>query len=134
MTLYPSKVWEQFAGNIYSIYKCMHLENISHCINNLIKTMENYNFLTLYYNKIMERSLYQHIGSLHILTITYTMTLTVKQVVKEIVVSALFNRACSIITNKDDLTKENTRIKQVLKKNEYQENIISKIINSHSLS
>ena len=90
-------------------------------------------FLDSLLQKIMERSLYRHIGSLHILTITYTMTLTVKQVVKEIVVSALFNRACSIITNKDDLTKENTRIKQMLKKNEYQENI-SKIINSHSLS
>ena len=39
----------------------------------------------------------------------------------------LFNRAYSIITNKDDLTKENPRVKQVLKENEYQESIISKI-------
>ena len=30
---------------------------------------------------------------------------------KENVASSLFNRACSIITNKDDLDKENTRIK-----------------------
>ena len=40
--------------------------------------------------------------------------------------------------NKDDLTKENARIQQVLKENRYQGNIISKmfprITNSHSLS
>ena len=46
---------------------------------------------------------------------------------KESVVSSLFNRAYSIITNKDDLDKENARIKQVLKENGYQESIISKI-------
>ena len=49
----------------------------------------------------------------------------------------MFNRAYSIITNKDDLHKENARIKQVLKENGYQESIISKIFkritNSHSL-
>ena len=38
---------------------------------------------------------------------------------KESVVSSLFNRAYSIITNKDDLHKENVRIKQMLKENEY---------------
>ena len=41
------------------------------------------------------------------------------------------------ITSKDDLHKENTRIKQVLKENGYQEIIISevfkKITNNHSL-
>ena len=56
---------------------------------------------------------------------------------KESVVSSLFNRAYSIITNKDDLHKENARIKQVLKENGYQKSIISKIFrritNNHSL-
>ena len=56
---------------------------------------------------------------------------------KESVVSSLFNRAYSIITNKDDLDKENTRIKQVLKENGYQESTISKIFkritNNHNL-
>ena len=56
---------------------------------------------------------------------------------KESVVSSLFNRTYSIMTNKDDLTKENTRIMQVLKENGYQEGIISKIFeriaNNHSL-
>ena len=56
---------------------------------------------------------------------------------KESVVSSLFNRAYSIITDKDDLEKENTRKKQVLKENGYQESIISKIFkiitNNHSL-
>ena len=46
-------------------------------------------------------------------------------------------RAYSIITNKDDLHKENARIKQVLKENGYQESIINKIFrritNNHSL-
>ena len=41
------------------------------------------------------------------------------------------------IANKDDLHKENARIKQVLKENGYQESIISKIFkritNNHSL-
>ena len=57
---------------------------------------------------------------------------------KENVVSSLFNTAYSIITNKDDLRKENTEVKQVLKENGYQESIISKIFkritdNNHSL-
>ena len=56
---------------------------------------------------------------------------------KESVVFSLFNRAYSIITNKDDLRKENARIKQVLKENGYQESITSKIFkkitNNHSL-
>ena len=34
---------------------------------------------------------------------------------RESVVSSLFKGAYSVITNKDDLTKENARIKQVLK-------------------
>ena len=46
---------------------------------------------------------------------------------KESVVSSLFNRAYSIVRNKDDLYKENARIKQVLKKNGYQESITNKI-------
>ena len=57
---------------------------------------------------------------------------------KESVVSSLFNRAYSIITNRDDLHKENGRIKQVLKENGYRESIINKIFrritNNHSLS
>ena len=46
---------------------------------------------------------------------------------KENVVSSLFNKAYSIIINKDDLDKENARIEQVLKKNGYQEGIIRKL-------
>ena len=57
---------------------------------------------------------------------------------KESVTSSLFNRTYSIITNKNDLTKENVGIKQMLKENGYQESIISKIFNrttnNHSLS
>ena len=42
-------------------------------------------------------------------------------------VSSFFNRVYSIITNKDDLIKENTRLKQVLKENGYRASIVSKI-------
>ena len=56
---------------------------------------------------------------------------------RESVVSSLVNRAYSIITNKDDLHKENARIKQVLKENGYRQSIINKIFrritNNHSL-
>ena len=56
---------------------------------------------------------------------------------KESIVSSLFNRAYSIITNKDDLYQKNARIKQVSKENGYQESIISnifkRITNSHRL-
>ena len=56
---------------------------------------------------------------------------------KESVVSSLLNRAYSIITNKDDLHKENNIIKQVFKDNGYQESIINKIFrritNNHCL-
>ena len=56
---------------------------------------------------------------------------------KESVYSSFFNRAYSVITNKDDLHEENARIKQVLKENGYQESIISKIFrrttNNHRL-
>ena len=49
----------------------------------------------------------------------------------------MLNRAYSVITNKDDLHKENARIKQVLKENGYRESIINKIFrritNNHSL-
>ena len=39
----------------------------------------------------------------------------------------MFNNAYSNITNKDDLTKENTRTKQVLKEKRYQENTTTKV-------
>ena len=53
-------------------------------------------------------------------------------------VYSLLNRAYSIITDKDYLTKENTKIKQVLKENGYQEStirkIFKKITNNYSLA
>ena len=57
---------------------------------------------------------------------------------EESVVSSLFSRAYSIITNKDNITKENARIIQVLKENGYQESIFSeffkRITGNHSLT
>ena len=71
----------------------------------------------------MERSLYWYIGSLCILTKTYTTALTTKQVARKV----LF-LPCLQVTNKDDLYKENARIKKVFKENEYQESIIVKYL------
>ena len=144
--LHPPKVWERFADDVYSIVKRTQLENFFHHINNLhqnIKfTMEeesngelafldtllkrnNGEISVLVYRKPTHTDQYLHYSSHH------------QTSCKESVVSSLFNRAYSIITNKDDLHKENARIKQVLKENGYQESIISKIFkritNNHSL-
>ena len=144
--LHPPKVWERFVDDVYSIVKCTQLENFFHHINNLhqnIKfTMEeesngelafldtllkrnNGEISVLVYRKPTHTDQYLHYSSHH------------QTSCKESVVSSLFNRAYSIITNKDDLHKENARIKQVLKENGYQESIISKIFkritNNHSL-
>ena len=135
-TLHPPKVWKQFVGDIYSILKCTHRENFFHYINNIhqnIKfTMEeesngelvfldtllkqnNRKISLLVYRKPMHTDQYLHYSSHH------------QTSCKESIVSSMFNRAYSIITNKDDLYKEKARIKQVLKENGYQESIISKI-------
>ena len=144
--LHPPKVWEQFVDDVYSILKRTHLENFFQHINNLhqnIKfTMEeesngelafldtllkrdNGEISVLVYRKPTHTDQYLHYSSHH------------QTSCKESVVSSLFNRAYSIITNKGDLDKENTRIKEVLKENGYQESIISKILkritNNHSL-
>ena len=96
------------------------------------KVMENQRFLkrnngeisVLVYRKPTRTDQYLHYSSCH-------------QTSKESVVSSLFNRAYFVVTNKDDLRKENTRRKQVLKENGYQESITSKtfriITNNHSL-
>ena len=112
--IHPPKVWEQFADGAYSILKRTHLENFFHHINNLhqnIKfTMEeesneelafldtllkrnNGEISVLVYRKPTHTDQYLHYSS-HYQTSC-----------KESVVSSLFNRAYSIITNKDDLQK-----------------------------
>ena len=140
------KVWERFVDQVYSIRKRTHLENIFHHINNLhqnIKfTMEeesngelaflgtllkrnNGEISLMVYRKPTHTDQYLHYSSHH------------QTSCKESVISSLFNRAYSIITNKDDLHKENARIKKVLKENGYGESIINKIFrritNNHSL-
>ena len=85
----------------------------------------------------MERSMYWYTGILRILTNTYTTT-PCETSCKESVIPSLFYRVKSIVVNKDDLTKESTRINQLLKENGYQESIITKIFkritNNHSFS
>ena len=144
--LHPPKVWKRFLDYVYSIVERTHLENFFYYINNLhenIKfTMEeesngelafldtslkrnNGEISVLVYRKLTHTDQYLHYSSHH------------QTSCKESVVSSLFNGTYSIITNKDDLHKENARIKQVLKDNGYQETIISKIFkritSNHSL-
>ena len=128
--LHPPKVWERFVDDVYSILKRTYLGNFFHHINDLhqnIKlTMEeesngelafldtllkrnNGEISVLVYRKPTHTYQYLHYTSHH------------QTSCKESVVSSLFNRACFIITNKDDLHKENARIKQVLKESRYQE-------------
>ena len=146
MALHLPKVWKRFVDEIHSILKRMHLESFFNHFSNLHQNIKftieeertgklaflgtllkrnNGKFSVLVYRKPTYAEQYLHYSSHH------------QTSCKESVVSSLFNRAYSIITNKDDLDKENTRIKQVLKENGYQESIISKIFkritNNHSL-
>ena len=137
MALQPPKVWEQFVDEVYSIFKRTNLEKIFHNINNLHQNIKfsmweesngelafldtlskrnNGEISVLVYRKPTHTDQYLHYSSHH------------QTSCKQSVVSSLFNRVYSIVTNKDDLRKGNTRIKQVLKKNGYQESIISKIL------
>ena len=144
--LHPPKVWERFVDDIYSILKRTHLEKCFHHINNLhqnIKfTMEvesngelafldtllkrnNGEISVVVYRKPTHTDQYLHYSSHH------------QTSCKKSAVSSLFKRVYSIITNKDDLHKENARIKQVVKENGYRQSIINKIFrritNNHSL-
>ena len=146
MALHPPKVWEWFVDDIYSILKHTHLENCFHNINNLHQNIKfaieeesngelafldillkqnNGEISVLIYKKPTHTDQYLHYSSHH------------QTSCKETAVYSLFNRVYSIITNKDDLHKENARIKQVLKENGYRESIINKIFrritNNHSL-
>ena len=144
--LHPQKVWEQFLDDVYSILKRTHLENFSHHINNLYRNIrftmeEQSNEQLAFLNTLLRRN------NRKISVLVYTKLTHTDQYLhcsshrqtscKKSVVSSLFNRAYSIIINKDDLIKENARIKQVLKENGYQKSIISKIFkritNNYSL-
>ena len=74
----------------------------------------------------MEQSLYWYIGNLCKLASTYSTALTREQVARKVLFPPSLI-SYSTITNKDNLTKENGRIKQLLKENVYQESIISKV-------
>ena len=142
----PPKVWERFIDGVYSILKRTHLENFSHHINNLhqnikFATEEESNEELAFLDTLLKRNN----GEISVLV--YRTPTNTDQYLhysshhqtscKESVVSSLFNRAYSIITNKDDLHKKKDRIKLVLKENGYRESIINKIFrritNNHSL-
>ena len=144
--LHPRRVWGDLLMT-YSIFKCSHFLHLFHHIRNLhqiIKfTMEEESNRELaFLNTFLKRNnekislLINRIPTntdqcLHCSSHHETNC-------KEHVVSSLFNRTHSIITSKDELMKENARLKQVLKENGYQEiiigNIFKRISNNHSLS
>ena len=108
--LHPPKVWERFVDDFYSLLKRTHLENFFQHVSNLhqnIKfTMEaesngelEMEISVLVYRKPTHTDQYLHYSSLH------------QTSCKGSVVSSFFNIAHSIITNKDDVDKENTTIK-----------------------
>ena len=74
----------------------------------------------------MEQSLYWYIGSLYKRASTYSTALTREQVGRKVLFPPCLIPS-STITNKDNLTKENRKIRQSLNENEYQESIISKV-------
>ena len=115
MALHPPKVCEKFVDNVYSILKRTHLENIFHHINNLHQNIKfimeeesngelaffdtllkrnNGKVPELVYRKPSHTDQYLHYSSHH------------QTSCKESVVFSLFNRAYSIIANKDNLYKE----------------------------
>ena len=123
---YPPKVWEQFLDDIYSILKRTHLEKFFQHINNLHQNVKstieeesngelafhdtlmkrnNGKISVLIYRKPTHTDQYLHYSSHH------------QTSFKGSLVSYLFNRAYSIIINKDDLYKENATIKQMLNEN-----------------
>ena len=120
--LHSPKVFERFVDDVYSILKRTQLENFFHHVSNLhqnIKyTMEEESNRELAF---LDTLLKPNNGEISVLayrepthTVQYLHYSSHHQTsCKENVVSSLFNRAYSIITNKDDLDKENTRTKQV---------------------
>ena len=124
--LHPLNFWERFVDYIYSVLNRTHLENFFHHISNLpqnIKfTMEEESNGELGF---LDTLLKQNNGEMSVLV--YRKPAHTEQYLdcsshhqtscKESVLSSLFNRAYSIIRNKDNSDKENTRIKQVLKEN-----------------
>ena len=113
--LHPPKIWERFADDVYSILKCTHLKNFFHHINNLYQNIKfameeesngelafldtllkrnNGEISVMVYRKPTHTDQYLHYSFHH------------QTSCKESVVSFLFKRAYSIITNKDDCTKK----------------------------
>ena len=131
--------------DVYSILKRAHLENHLYHINNLhqkctmgeksngdiafldtLLKRNNGKISVLICGKFPQTDQYLHYTSHH------------QTSCKHSVASSFFDSAYLIIMNIDDLIKENTLIKQMLKYNLYQEIIISKnfirITNNHSFS
>ena len=125
--LHPPKVCDRFLDGICSILNeqlrqilCLPRRkcNVELAFLDTLLKLNNRKISTLEYRTPAHRDQQLHYSCHH------------QTSCKESVVS-FFNRAYSIIPNKDDLTKEYARKKEVLKENGYQENLISKIFKSY---
>ena len=144
--LHSRKGWKLFVDDVYFFLKCTHWQKFFHCIDSI---HENINF-TMEEVSIRELVILEKImkeNNRKIFALEYKKPPHTDQCLhynshhqtswKESIVSSFFNKSHSIFTNKDDLYKENGRIKHVLKENGHQKSISSKmfqrITNNHGL-
>ena len=104
MALHPSKVWERFVDDVYSILKHTHLENVYHDSNNLYQNIkftmeEGSNGELAFLDTLLKRNNGQF-------SVIPTLQLPPPNKWQGKCCSSFFNRAYSIITNKDDYTKK----------------------------
>ena len=118
--LHPPKVWERFVDDVYSILKRAHLENFFQHIKNLYQnikfTMKEESNGELVILDILVKRDNEEISVLVYRKLRYTDQYLDyrphhQTSCKESVVFTLVNRAYSFTINKNDLDKENTRIK-----------------------
>ena len=92
------------------------------------KVTKNKCFLTLYWNNNRKISILVYRKPTHTDQHLHYISHHLRSC-KESVASSFFSRAYSFFINKYGFTKENARIKQMLKENGCQESVISKIFN-----
>ena len=124
-TLHVPKVWEQFVDDVCSILKRTRFVKFFDYLNSLHRnvkfTMEEKSKEELVF---LDNFLKRNTGKIFVLA--YRITTHNNQYLyhsfhhqiscQKSVFFSFFNKAYFIITNKDDLTKENAGIKQVLKR------------------
>ena len=114
--LHSPKVSKRFVDELYFILKCKHVENFLYHINNLCKNIKftkeeesngELEVLTIFWNRIMQKSL--PYGKLTDSVQYLHFTSHDQESCKGSAVSSFFNKAYSIIQNRDGFRKENAK-------------------------